>query len=159
MSASRERCRRIAPRSAAVGGRRTKLCRPVEHRHRAVGLGRAVQGHDVGGRDRVAADHRRGRGHRIDGDGKRSRGRAGGAGHGIGCGEAVGAIRQCAGGETPRPAGVGSRGADQRRSVEQIHRAAGRCRTGQRQRVVVGDAVTDHAAIGRERGNRRRWRR
>ena len=34
-----------------------------------------------------------------------------------------------------------------------IHRAVGRRRAGQRQRVVVGDAVADRAAVSRERGN------
>ena len=58
VTAGRQGRRRIAPRPAAIRGRRTKLRRPVEHRHRAVGLGGAVQGNDVGGRDRVAADHR-----------------------------------------------------------------------------------------------------
>ena len=159
MRASRERCRRIGPRSAAVRCRRTKLCRPVEHRHRAVGLGGAVQGHVVGGRDRVAADHWRGWCHRIDGDGKDSGGRAGGARHGIGCGKAVGAIRQGAGGETPRSTRVGSRGADLCRAVKYFHCAIRRRRTGQRQCAVVGDPVTHHAAIGRERGNGRRRRR
>ena len=40
-----------------------------------------------------------------------------------------------------------------------VHRAAGRCRAGQRQRVVVGDVVAHHAAVSRERRNCRYARR
>ena len=66
----------------------------------------------------------------------------------------MGAIRQGAGGETPRPAGVGRRRAEQRRAVVDVHRAVGRGRASQRQRVVIGDVVAHRAAVGRER---RQW--
>ena len=150
MIAGRHGRRRIAPGPAAIGGRGAKLCRPVEHRHRAVGFGRAVQGNDVGGRDRVAADHRGRRGGRIDRDGKNRGRRAGRPRHRVGRGKAVRSVRQRRRRIAPRPAGVGGRGADRRRSVEQIDRAAGRCRAGQRERVVVGDAVAGGAAVRRE---------
>ena len=150
MIAGRHGRRRIAPGPAAIGGRRAKLCRPVEHRHLTVGFGRAVQGNDVGGRDRVAADHRRRRRHRIHRDGKSRGRRAGRPRHRVGRGKAVRSVGQRRRRVTPRPAGVGGRGADRRRSVEQIDRAAGRCRAGQRERVVVGDAVAGGAAVGRE---------
>ena len=150
MIAGRHGRRRIAPGPAAIGGRRAKLCRPVEHRHRAVGFGRAVQSNDVGGRDRVAADHRRSRRHRIHRDSKSRGRRAGRPRHRVGRGEAVCTVGQRRRRVSPRPAGVGRRAADRRRSVEQIDRAAGRCRAGQRECVVVGDAVAGGAAVGRE---------
>ena len=128
MGATRQRRRRICPGPAAIGGRRAKLCRPVEHRHLAVGLGGAVQGYDVGGRGRVAADHRRRRRHRIHGDGKSRGRRAGRPRHRIGRGEAVRSVGQRRRRVAPRPARVGGRGADRRRSVEQIDRAVRRCR-------------------------------
>ena len=42
-----------------------------------------------------------------------------------------------------------------RRAVEHRHRAAGRCRASQRQRVVIGNAVSHDAAVSRERRNGR----
>ena len=151
MIAGRHGRRRIAPGPAAIGGRRAKLCRPVEHRHLTVGFGRAVQGNDVGGRDRVAADHRRRRRHRIDRDGKSRGRRAGRPRHRVGRGKAVRSVRQRRRSyKLHAPLRVGGHGADRRRSVEQIDRAAGRCRAGQRERVVVGDAVAGGAAVRRE---------
>ena len=159
VGATRQRRRRICPGPAAIGGRRAKLCRPVEHRHLAVGLGGAVQGYDVGGRGRVAADHRRRRRHRIHGDGKSRGRRAGRPRHRIGRGEAVRSVGQRRRGIAPRPARVGSRAADRRRSVEQTDRAVRRRGARQRERGVVGDFVASGAAVGRERRNCRRARR
>ena len=159
MGAARQRRRRICPGPAAIGGRRAKLCRPVEHRHLAVGLGGAVQGYDVGGRGRVAADHRRRRRHRIHGDGKSRGRRAGRPRHRIGRGEAVRSVGQRRRRVAPRPARVGGRGADRRRSVEQIDRAVRRRGARQRERGVVGDPVAGGAAVRRERGNGRNCRR
>ena len=97
----------------------------------------------------------RNRRRRIDGHGQRSRGRTGVAG-GIGRrrGQAVGAIGQRRRGIAPGAAAVGRRAAEQRRAVVDLDRAVGFRRAGQRQRVVVGDAVADDAAVGRERGDR-----
>ena len=55
----------------------------------------------------------------------------------------------------PGAAAIGGRRADLGGAVEHLHRAAGFRRAGQRQRIVVGDAVADHAAVGRERGHGR----
>ena len=87
---------------------------------------------------------------------ERGRGRADVAGRiGRRGGEAVGAVGQRGGGEAPGAAAVGRRGAEQGGAVVDLHRAVGLGRAGQRQRVVVGDAVADRAAVGRERGDRR----
>ena len=96
------------------------------------------------------------RGRRVDGHVQRARGRAGVAG-GIGCrgGQAVGAIRQGRRGVAPGPCPVRQRAAEQRRTVIDLDRAVGFRRAGQRQRIVIGDAVADDAAVGRERGDRR----
>ena len=56
----------------------------------------------------------------------------------------------------PGPAAVGRRAAEQRRAVVDLDRAVGLRRAGQGQRIVVGDAVADRAAVGRERGDGRR---
>ena len=53
------------------------------------------------------------------------------------------------------PVAFGRRRAEQCRAVEEVHRAARRSRAGQRQHVGIGDAVADHAAVGRERGDGR----
>ena len=73
----------------------------------------------------------RSRRHRIDRDGKSRGRRAGRPRHRVGRGEAVRAVGQRRRRVSPRPAGVGRRAADRRRSVEQIDRAAGRlpCRS------------------------------
>ena len=57
-------------------------------------------------------------------------------------------------GVAPGAAAVGGRAAEQRRTVIDLDRAAGLRRAGQRQRIVIGDAVANHAAVGRERGDR-----
>ena len=59
----------------------------------------------------------------------------------------------------PGAAAVGHRAAQQRCAVKDLDRAVGFRRTGQRQRIVVGDAVAHRAAVGRERGNGRCRRR
>ena len=50
----------------------------------------------------------------------------------------------------PGAAAVRRRRAEQRRAVEHLHRAVGRGRPGQGERVVIGDPVADSAAVGRE---------
>ena len=103
------------------------------------------------------------RGHRrrgIDGHAQRRRGRAGIAGRiGRRRGQAVGAIGQRRGGVAPGAAAIGRGAAQQRRAVKHLDGAVGLRRAGQRQRVVIGDAVADHAAVGRERGDGRGHRR
>ncbi len=59
----------------------------------------------------------------------------------------------------PGAAAIGGGGAEQRGAVVDLDRAVGLRRAGQRQRVVIGDAVADRAAVGRERGDGRRHRR
>ena len=61
----------------------------------------------------------------------------------------MGCVCQRASGEGPRPAAIGSCGAEQRRAVVDAHCAAGYRRAGQRQSVVIGDAVANRAAVGR----------
>ena len=99
-----------------------------------------------------------GRGCRVDGDVQRARGHPGIAG-GISCrgGQAVAAIRQDRRGVAPGPCSARQRTAEQRRTVIDLDRAVGLCRAGQRQRVVIGDAVADDAAVGRERGDAWVW--
>ena len=63
------------------------------------------------------------------------------------------------GGVAPGAAAVGGGAAEQRGAVIDLDRAVGFRRAGQRQRVGIGDAVADHAAVGRERGDGRRNRR
>ena len=73
--------------------------------------------------------------------------------------QAVRAVRQRRRRIGPGAAAVGHRAAQQRRTVKDLDRCVGLRRTGQRQRVVIGDAVAHRAAVGRERGNGRRRRR
>ena len=65
------------------------------------------------------------------------------------------AIRQDRRGVAPGPCPARQRAAEQRRTVIDLDRAAGLRRAGQRQRIVIGDAVADDAAVGRERGDGR----
>ena len=65
------------------------------------------------------------------------------------------AIRQDRRGVAPGPCPARQRAAEQRRTVIDLDRALGFRRAGQRQRIVIGDAVADHAAVGRERGDGR----
>ena len=69
------------------------------------------------------------------------------------------AIRQDRRGVAPGPGPARHRAAEQRRTVIDLDRAVGFRRAGQRQRVVIGDAVADDAAVGRERGDGGRGRR
>ena len=73
--------------------------------------------------------------------------------------QAVRTVRQRRCGIGPGAAAVGHRAAQQRRTVKDLDRCVRFRRTGQRQRVVIGDAVADRAAVGRERGDGRRRRR
>ena len=63
-----------------------------------------------------------------------------------------------AGGEAPGAGAVRGGAAEQRRAVVDLDRAVGFRRAGQRQDVLIGDAVADGAAVGRERGDGRRRR-
>ena len=84
-----------------------------------------------------------------------ARGRAGIAGHiGGGGGQAVGAVGQRGRGVAPGPAAVGGGGAQQRGAVIDLDRGIGFRGAGQRQGIVIGDAVANRAAVGRERGDR-----
>ena len=65
------------------------------------------------------------------------------------------AIRQDRRGVAPGPCPARQRAAEQRRTVIDLDRAVGFRRAGQRQRIVIGDAVADDAAVGRERGDGR----
>ena len=62
-------------------------------------------------------------------------------------------------GVAPGPCPARQRAAEQRRTVIDLDRAVGFRRAGQRQRIVIGDAVADDAAVGRERGDGRGNRR
>ena len=93
-------------------------------------------------------------GHRragVDGNRHRRRGRTGIAGHiGRRGGQIVSAVNQSCCRISPGPAAVGRRRAQQRRPVIDLDRAVGFRTAGQRQRVVVGDVVAHHPAVGRE---------
>ena len=68
------------------------------------------------------------------------------------------AVRQCRRRISPGAAAIGHRAAQQRRTVKHLDRGVGFRRPGQRQRIVVGDAVAHRTAVGRERGDaRRHW--
>ena len=69
--------------------------------------------------------------------------------------QAVGAVGQGRGGEAPGAGAVGGGAAEQRGAVIDLHRAVGFRRAGERQGIVIGDAVTHRAAVGRERGDAR----
>ena len=91
---------------------------------------------------------------------KRRRRHAGIAGRiGGRCRQAVRAIRQRRRRIAPGAAAIGHRTAQQRRTVKHLDRCVGFRRAGQRQDVRSGDAVTNGAGIGRERGDARRHRR
>ena len=59
----------------------------------------------------------------------------------------------------PGAGAVGGGAAEQRGAVVDLDRAVGFRRAGQRQGIVIGDAVADGAAVGRERGDARGNRR
>ena len=68
-------------------------------------------------------------------------------------------IGQGARGEAPGPAAIRHRAAQQRRTVKHLDRGVGLGRTRQRHDIRTGDAVTNGARIGRERGDARCRRR
>ena len=164
MAAIRQDRRGVAPGPCAARQRAAEQRRAVIDLDRAVGfrragqrqrivIGDAVADHAAVGRER--GDGRGNRGGRVDGHVQRGRGRAGIAG-GIGRrgGQAVAAVRQGRRGVAPGPCPVRRRAAEQRRAVIDLDRAVGFRRAGERQRIVIGDAVADDAAVGRERGDR-----
>ena len=169
MRAVRQRRRRIAPGPAAIRHRAAKLGRAVKDLDRGVGfrrtgqrqrivIGDAVAHRAAVGRER--GDARRRRCRRVDRHAQRGRRRAGIAGRiGGGRGEAVRAVRQRRRRIAPGPAAIGHRAAQQGCAVKDLDRAVGFRGTGQRQRIVVGDAVAHRAAVGRERGDARGSRR
>ena len=69
--------------------------------------------------------------------------------------QAVGAVGKRRGGEAPGAAAVGGGAAEQGGAVIDLDRGIGFRRAGQRQGIVIGDAVAGRAAVGRERGNGR----
>ena len=86
---------------------------------------------------------------------KRRGGRAGIAGDiGGGGGQAVGAVGERGRGEAPGPCSVGGGGSQQRGAVIDLDRGIGFRAAGERQGIVIGDAVARRAAVGRERGDR-----
>ena len=117
-------------------------------------IGDAIANGAAVGRER--GDARGNRRRRIDGHAQRGRGHAGIAGRiGRRRGQAVGAIGERRGGEAPGPCPARNRAAEQRGAIIDLDGAVGFRRTGQRQRIVVGDVVANGAAVGRERGNAR----
>ena len=153
----------IAPGAGAVGGGAAEQRGAVVDLDRAVGFRRAGQRQGVVIGDAVAdgaavgrerGDGRGNRRRRVDGDAQRARGHAGIAGGiGGGGGQAVGAVGKRRGREAPGAGAVGGGAAEQRRAVVDLDRAVGFRRAGQRQRIVIGDAIADGAAVGRERGD------
>ena len=165
MGAVGERCRRIGPVAAAIGGDTAEQRDAVIDLDRGIGfrptgerqgivIGDAVARHIAVGR--VRRNARANRGHRIDGDAERTRGRAGIAGDiGGGGAQAVGAVGKRGRGEAPGPCSVGGGAAEQRGAVIDLDRGIGFRAAGERQGIVIGDAVARRAAVGRVRGNRR----
>ena len=74
---------------------------------------------------------------------------------GGGGGQAVGAVGERGRGIGPVAAAIGGGAAEQRDAVIDLHRGIGFRRAGERQGIVIGDAVARRAAVGRVRGNRR----
>ena len=169
MAAVRQGRRGVAPGAGAVRRRAAEQRRAVVDLDRAAGLRRAGQRQRIVIGDAVAddaavgrerGDGGRGRRRRVDGDAQRARGHPGVAGSISRRGrQAVAAIRQGRRGVAPGPCPARQRTAEQRRAVVDLDRAVGLRRAGQRQRIVIGDAVADDAAVGRERGDGRRGRR
>ena len=92
----------------------------------------------------------------VDGDAERTRGRAGIAGDiGGGGGQAVGAVGERCRRIGPVAAAIGGGAAEQRDAVIDLDGGIGFRAAGERQGIVIGDAVARRAAVGRERGNRR----
>ena len=65
----------------------------------------------------------------------------------------MGRVRQGTGGEGPRSTAIRGGSTEQRRAVIDADNAAGRRRAGQRQRIVVRNAVTNRAAVRRIRAD------
>ena len=68
--------------------------------------------------------------------------------------QAVGAVGERGRGEAPGPCSVGGGAAEQRGAVIDLDRGIGFRAAGERQGIVIGDAVARRAAVGRVRGNR-----
>ena len=85
-----------------------------------------------------------------------ARGRTGIAGHiGGRCRQAVGAVGERGRRIGPVAAAVGGGAAEQRDAVIDLDRGIGFRAAGERQGIVIGDAIASRAAVGRVRGNRR----
>ena len=67
----------------------------------------------------------------------------------------MGAIDEGRGGEAPGPGSIGGGAAEQRGTVIDLDRGIGFRRAGERQDIVIGDAIANGTAIGRERRNGR----
>src|SRR6185436_13617435 len=116
-------------------------------------IGDAIARRAAVGRERGDARYHRRCG--INGDAERTRGGAGVAGHiGGGRGQAVGAVGERRGGEAPGPCSVGGGGSQQRDPVIDLDGGIGFGAAGERQGIVIGDAIARRAAVGGERGNR-----
>ena len=169
MRAVRQRRGGVCPGAAAVGDGAAKQSGSVKHLHRGVRFRRTGQREDIGARDpvtdgaRIGRERGDGRSHRrrrVDGHAQRRRGCTGIGGRiGRRRRQAVRTVRQRRGRVSPGAAAVGDRTAQQGGAVKHLDRAVGLRRAGQRQRGVIGDAVADRAAVGRERGDGRRRRR
>ena len=169
VGAARQGARGVGPGAAAVGGGRAEQRGAVIDLDRAVGfrragqrqrrrIGDAVADHAAVGRER--GDGRGDRRHRVDRDRQgRSRPRWYCRPHRWRWPSSCGAARQVPRGVGPGAAAVGGGRAEQRGAVIDLDRAVGLRRAGQRQHRRIGDAVADHAAVGRERGDGRGDRR
>ena len=92
----------------------------------------------------------------VDGDAERARGRAGIAGDiGGGGGQAVGAVGERGRRIGPVAAAIGGGAAEQGGAVIDLDRGIGFRAAGERQGIVIGDAIANRAAVGRVRGNAR----
>ena len=160
-----ERGRRIGPVAAAIGGGAAEQGGAVIDLDRGIGFGAAgerqgiVIGDAIARRaavGRVRGNRRGDRGTGVDGDAERTRGRAGIAGHiGGGGGQAVGAVGERGRRIGPVAAAIGGGAAEQRGAVIDLDRGIGFRAAGERQGIVIGDAIANRAAVGRVRGNRR----
>ena len=69
--------------------------------------------------------------------------------------QAVGAVGERGRREAPGPCSIGGGAAEQRDAVIDLDRGIGFRAAGERQGIVIGDAIARRAAVGRVRGNRR----
>src|SRR5690242_3385786 len=155
----------IAPGAGAAGNDAAQERYAVIDLDRRVGFRRAGQrqrvvvGHAVANGAairRVGRDRRSNRGNRVNRYVQRHRCRtvvAGGIG-GRG-GEAVRAIAKRSGGVVPGPCSVRGDAAEQRCTIKDLYGCVGRRGAGERQRVVIGNAIANGAAVGRIRRNNR----